>query len=79
MHRNIKGLPVAAIGVILVFVLVAPAPAWAYIDPGSGSFFVQMLLAGLLGLGMTLRMYWRRIKEFFRGRDTSADDDSDAQ
>jgi hypothetical protein len=78
MHRDLKSLP-TAIGVVLAFVLVSPAPAWGYIDPGSGSFFLQMLLAGLLGLGMTLRLYGRRIKAFFRRNKSSSDDDSDAQ
>lgn len=45
------GLAVAMLGLILV----AERPVEAYIDPGSGSLIYQAILAGLLGLGFTLR------------------------
>ena len=37
-----------------------------YLDPGAGSLFLQMLLAGILGLGFTLKTYWRRLVGLFR-------------
>jgi hypothetical protein len=33
-----------------------------YLDPGSGSFLIQLLLAVLLGAGVAIRMYWGKIK-----------------
>lgn len=38
----------------------------AYLDPGSGSFIIQMLLAGLLGIAVGVRIYWKKIVAFFR-------------
>lgn len=38
----------------------------AYLDPGSGSFIIQMLLAGGLGLAFLVKTYWRKIKGVFR-------------
>ena len=38
----------------------------AYLDPGSGSFIIQMLLAGLLGIAVAVRIYWKKIVKFFR-------------
>ena len=39
-----------------------------YLDPGSGSLLVQLLAAGLLGgIGIVLKMFWGRIKAFFKG------------
>lgn len=39
-----------------------------YLDPGSGSLLVQLLAAGLLGgVGILLKMFWGRIKAFFKG------------
>lgn len=37
-----------------------------YLDPGSGSFIIQMLLAGLLGIAVAVRIYWKKIIKFFQ-------------
>lgn len=37
----------------------------AYLDPGSGSFLIQLLLAGGLGAAFLLKTYWRKIKSLF--------------
>lgn len=38
--------------------------AHAYIDPASGSYFFQLLVAGLLGALFALKIYWRSFKAF---------------
>jgi len=46
-----------------------------YLDPGSGSILLQVLLAVILGLGIAVRAQWTRIKSLFgfkRGSDKSA-------
>lgn len=40
--------------------------AHAYIDPGTGSYILQLLAAALLGAMFTLRLYWARVKTFFQ-------------
>ena len=37
----------------------------AYLDPGTGSMVFQLLIAGLLAGGFTIKMFWSRIKAFF--------------
>ena len=37
-----------------------------YLDPGTGSFLIQMLLAGLLGIAVAVRIYWKKIVALFR-------------
>ncbi len=37
----------------------------AYLDPGSGSFILQLLIAGILGGLVALRMSWSKIKARF--------------
>ena len=46
---------------------------FAYLDPGAGSMILQMILAGILGLSYTLKLYWRRIVRFVR-RDKTSDE-----
>ncbi len=38
----------------------------AYLDPGSGSVLLQLLVAALLGAGFVVKVYWNKIKKFFR-------------
>jgi hypothetical protein len=38
----------------------------AYLDPGSGSFILQLLVATLFGALVIVRAYWSKIKAFFR-------------
>ena len=41
----------------------------AYLDPGSGSMIVQIIAGGLAALGVTMKLYWRRITGVFsRGK-----------
>ena len=35
----------------------------AYLDPGSGSFILQMILAAILGGLVIIRTYWNKIKD----------------
>jgi len=41
----------------------------AYLDPGTGSLLIQLLLAGLLGIGVAIRIYWKKIKKLFGGKE----------
>ena len=45
--------------------------AYAYIDPGSGSILLQALLAGLVGLIGVIKIYWRKIINFCKGKASS--------
>jgi hypothetical protein len=52
----------------------------AYIDPGSGSFLVQALVASAAGIAVAVRRYWSEIKAFFgRSSDSDADGDSKSE
>jgi len=55
----------------LIAALTAPP---AYLDPGSGSFLIQLLIAGLLGAALAVRMSWGRIKGLFRRKDAPPPD-----
>lgn len=53
----------------------APLP---YLDPGSGSFLIQLLIATLLGLGIALRASWGKIKGWFGIKPKADEDDDDS-
>ena len=38
-----------------------------YLDPGTGSFIIQILLASLFGIGVAVKIYWKKIINFLRG------------
>lgn len=48
-----------------------------YLDPGSGSFILQILIASLLGLGIAMRASWSKIKGFFGRKPKAEDDEAD--
>ncbi|MCB9422033.1 MAG: hypothetical protein H6667_19690 [Ardenticatenaceae bacterium] len=37
----------------------------AYLDPGTGSFLVQLLIGGVVGALVVLKAYWTKIRSFF--------------
>jgi hypothetical protein len=49
-----------------------------YLDPGSGSFIIQIAIAALLGLGVALRASWSSIKKYFGVKPKSEDEDTDS-
>jgi len=51
----------------------------AYLDPGSGSFLVQLLIAGLVGAGFIIKAYWKKIKGLFNRSASKKEDDTDVK
>jgi hypothetical protein len=47
----------------------------AYLDPGSGSFILQLLIASLVGGLFILKSYWKKIIAFFRERSAKNSND----
>jgi hypothetical protein len=56
-------IPRIAIGCAAI---VWSIPAYAYLDPATGSVILQGLLAGIAGVMVVARLYWTRIKSFTR-------------
>jgi hypothetical protein len=51
----------------------------AYLDPGSGSFLIQILIAALLGIGIAVRASWSKIKKFFGRNQAEEQTDEDGE
>ena len=46
------------------FFLMTEQAVFAYLDPGTGSLFLQLLLGGIAGLAVIAKLYWRRLLSF---------------
>ena len=57
--------------VLLIGILIS-TPAYAYLDPGTGSILLQGLLGGLAGAAVFLKLYWHKLLSLF-GRKKSDD------
>ncbi len=51
-------------------------PAYGYLDPASGSMILQMILGGIAGTALALKLFWHRILGFFGVKSKSNDDDA---
>ena len=38
----------------------------AYLDPGSGSVILQLVLAAILGVGFLIKAYWKKLVRLFK-------------
>lgn len=54
--------------------LFSPPP---YLDPGSGSLIIQIVVAALLGVGVAVRASWGKIKGWFGIKPKAEDDEAD--
>jgi hypothetical protein len=54
--------------VSLLFLGFFSKPAFAYLDPGTGSYVVQVLIGVVLAASVTIKVYWKKITNFFTKR-----------
>ncbi len=54
--------------VLTALTWLAASPAYAYLDPGTGSILVQALLAGLAVASAAVAAFWTRIRQLFARR-----------
>ncbi|NIA18314.1 MAG: hypothetical protein GWO79_00310 [Actinobacteria bacterium] len=53
------------IAFLILTYLATSQPAYAYLDPGSGSFIFQLIVGAVLGGMFYLKTYFKKIKLFF--------------
>lgn len=53
---------------VAAVLLIVPVPAYAYLDPANGSILLQVILGGVAGGAVALRLFWGRIRAFFGAR-----------
>jgi hypothetical protein len=55
------------ITLMFLCLLVIPRSAHAYLDPGTGSYTFQIIIAGLLGAAFAVKVFWSKIMNFLTG------------
>ncbi len=47
--------------VFLFLLLITAQNAYAYLDPGTGSYILQILIASLVGATFAVKIFWQKI------------------
>ncbi|PKN20535.1 MAG: hypothetical protein CVU71_01730 [Deltaproteobacteria bacterium HGW-Deltaproteobacteria-6] len=62
-------------GAVFSLFVVSPSPVYAYIDPATGGYVMQVIIAGFLATAYAVKVFWKKIKSFltalFKSRDIS--------
>lgn len=58
---------------VLTLGLIA-LPVHAYLDPTSGSMFLQLLLGGVAGAALAVKLYWQKLLGIFGGKKQEHDE-----
>ncbi len=61
-----------------LFLFIGTAqPSHAYLDPGTGSFVFQMIVGAILGGLFTIKLYFKKIKNFLKQAFVKTDEEKD--
>jgi len=52
--------------IVLCLMVLSMSKSYAYIDPGTGSYLLQMIAAGVLAGSFFVKTFWRRIKQGYQ-------------
>ena len=63
--------------VVLIYGVSVTQEAFAYLDPGSGSMMLQLLLGGVVGIAAILKLYWNSFADLFRRKKHQNDSAAD--
>jgi len=63
LSRNRMRSVIPIVAVSAGFLLVSHSTAHAYIDPGTGGMLLQLLLGGIAGSLVIIKLYWHRLRQ----------------
>ena len=66
---------IAIVFFINIIILLQASPSYAYLDPGTGSFALQMLIASVVGGLFFLKRMWAKIKGIFSTKKCEKSDE----
>lgn len=50
---------------ITVLLLLMVTDAFAYLDPGTGSMLLQVILGGVAAVAVAIKLYWHKLRAAF--------------
>jgi hypothetical protein len=53
---------------LLIYAMFLVITGFSYLDPGTGSLLVQVLIATFIAAAATIRRFWKNIKGFFNSK-----------
>ena len=62
------------IALVVVACLSVASPAFAYLDPGTGSMLISAALGVAAAVALALKMFWYRLTGFFRAKRPTAEE-----
>lgn len=51
-----------SLAIAAMVVGISTSPAYAYLDPGTGSIILQVLLGGVAGVALVGKLYWHKFR-----------------
>lgn len=62
---------------IVIFCILFINDAAAYLDPGTGSMLLQVVLGGIAAIGVAIKLYWHKVRVFLgAGKKEDREDES---
>ena len=47
---------------VAVLLILSAGPVSAYLDPGTGSMLLQVILGGIAAVGVAIKLFWHKIR-----------------
>lgn len=48
--------------IVVVMLILTSTTAMAYLDPGTGSMLLQVILGGVAAIGVAVKLYWHKLR-----------------
>jgi hypothetical protein len=62
---------------ILALLVLTAEPAFAYLDPGTGSMLLQVILGGVAAVAVAIKLFWYKIRAAVGlGKKSNAEDET---
>ena len=63
--------------IVFCMLLTMSINAEAYLDPGTGSMMLQVILGGIAAVGVAIKLYWHKLRaKFGMAKKENTDDES---